>query len=531
MERRAIRDFVAIDRSQGLKHSILKQDLTSWLDSRMKSLEESASKNKSEHSALLRTLLRGSKRRKRALRSELNSGSFRRALSEDEQDDDPDDHDPADQHVLEDLDLMMSGSCGYGLGRLHHDPAESGIMPHAQSEYNFPITSCSSTLVPSTDFLQERLRGLHVSDHPRMTNDRAAVMPDHPNNENSINNSNNDSPKPEVRVRRSSAGDETMLFCDFGDFNTQELISSPVDFESNNNNNRDDGVGAGGIMVSGGSGLNSLEGHALLSTDYLSYSTQSESATSSHTLLQRPIPYSPAPQIRASLNQLQPPSNNFYQNMSFGGPGPLLRPPMLPPKSHIPPPYRPPPHNQQAGGPLLPGPLQPPFLNGPRPHFDEEHFSKMGLPSHPHHHALMGGAFSSSDGGSHDSHNDSGYCAVRGSGGPSPSLSGNFTSLNYLVTISRIISKFICTYDIPKLFFSGSQGRPDSRGPAFEVNEPSPPNTHISQPPVLKAALGPVISNGLSVAPRIRQLQMQISNNPPTTNNNNPTCAPRGSLV
>ena len=443
MERRAIRDFVAIDRSQGLKHSILKQDLTSWLDSRMKSLEESASKNKSEHSALLRTLLRGSKRRKRALRSELNSGSFRRALSEDEQEDDPDDHDPADQHVLEDLDLIMSGSCGYGLG-LHHNPAESGIMPHAQSEYNFPITSCSSTLVPSTDFLQERLRGLHVSDHPRMTNDDAVMLRSDPNNENSNNNSNNDSPKPEVRVRRSSAGDETMLFCDFGDFNTQELISSPVDFESNNNNNRDDNGGAGGIMVaaSGGSGLNSLEGHALLSTDYLSYSTQSESATSSHTLLQRPIPYSPAPQIRASLNQLQPPSNNFYQNMSFGGPGPLLRPPMLPPKSHIPPPYRPPPHNQQAGGPLPPGPLQPPFLNGPRPHFDEEHFSKMGLPTHPHHHhALMGGAFSSSDGGSHDSHNDSGYCAVRGSGGPSPSLSGNFTSLNYLVTISRIISK------------------------------------------------------------------------------------------
>ena len=75
--------------------------------------------------------------------------------------------------------------------------------------------------------------------------------------------------------------------------------------------------------------------------------------------------------------------------------------------------------------------------------------------------------------------------------------------------------------------FSGSQGRPDSRGPAFEVNEPSPPNTHVSQP-ILKASLGPVIPNGLSVAPRIRQLQMQLN---PTNNSNNPTCAPRGSLV
>jgi hypothetical protein len=56
-------------------------------------------------------------------------------------------------------------------------------------------------------------------------------------------------------------------------------------------------------------------------------------------------------------------------------------------------------------------------------------------------HPLLGlstttGAHSSSDGGSHDSHNDSGYCAVRiggggssaaGSGGPSPSLSGTRT--------------------------------------------------------------------------------------------------------
>ena len=88
--------------------------------------------------------------------------------------------------------------------------------------------------------------------------------------------------------------------------------------------------------------------------------------------------------------------------------------------------------------------------------------------------------------------------------------------------------------DYTKLI-SGSQGRPDSRGPAFEVNEPPPtqvpqhlPSRDSNPGPQLKASLGPVISNGLSVAPRIRQLQMQIANNPPS---NNPTCAPRGSLV
>ena len=310
----------------------------------MKSLEDSASKNKSEHSALLRTLLRGSKRRKRALRSELNSGSFRRALSEDEDDN-------AEDQVLEEMELMC-------------DPD-----PMVQSEYNFP----SSMVVPSTDFLQERLRGLHVSDHPRLSE-----------RQRNAEHSDNPSPKPEVRVRRNSAGDETMLFCDFGDFNTQELISSPVDFDQESHH--------GG----GSHAPHSLESHTLT----MPYSTQSESSNGMGLpMLQRPIPFSPAPQIRGP-----PPVSNFYQNMSFGP-----RPPMLPPKSHIPPPYRPPPHQQQ----------QPhPFLNGPRPHFDEEHFSKG--------HSLMGGAFSSSDGGSHDSHNDSGYCAVRGSGGPSPSLSGNF---------------------------------------------------------------------------------------------------------
>lgn len=76
MERRAIRDRIAIDRAQGVKHSLLKQDLSTWLESRVKSVEESAQKSQCEQVALLRSLLRGSKRRKRALRSELNSGKI-----------------------------------------------------------------------------------------------------------------------------------------------------------------------------------------------------------------------------------------------------------------------------------------------------------------------------------------------------------------------------------------------------------------------------------------------------------------------
>ena len=80
-------------------------------------------------------------------------------------------------------------------------------------------------------------------------------------------------------------------------------------------------------------------------------------------------------------------------------------PPQLPPKSHIPPPYRPPPTQ---------------FIDGPavlRSYEEEVHFHK----GHLTHHGTT--PMSSSDGGSHDSHNDSGYC-VRLSGVPSPSLSG-----------------------------------------------------------------------------------------------------------
>ena len=320
MERRAIRDRIAIDRNQAMKHTFLSQDLTQWMESRMKSLEDSASKNHHEHVALLRSLLRGSKRRKRALRSELTSGAFRRALSEDENEEND-------------------------VGDLDDDFINDDLNDHnmAQSEYNF----ASTTVVHNTEMLQERLRGLHVSDHPRL------LPGGQPGNQSP-------KPVPSVRVRRNSAGDETMLFCDFGDFNTQELISSPVDF-------------------------NPGPSPSLKLDPFLAYSTHSES-TSSHTL--RPIPYSP---VSCSST-----SNVLYQNMTFTK-AQMIPPPQIPPKSQIPPPYRPAP---------------PPQFLRKAPHltFDHDHQTILG-------------AMSSSDGGSHDSHNDSGYC-VRGSGGPSPSLSG-----------------------------------------------------------------------------------------------------------
>ena len=84
MERRAIRDRIALDRHQAMRNVMLKGDLSQWLEHRIKDLEASQNKKSTENRALVRNLLRGSKRRKRAIISELQSGSLRRAMSEDE---------------------------------------------------------------------------------------------------------------------------------------------------------------------------------------------------------------------------------------------------------------------------------------------------------------------------------------------------------------------------------------------------------------------------------------------------------------
>ena len=102
------------------------------------------------------------------------------------------------------------------------------------------------------------------------------------------------------------------------------------------------------------------------------------------------------------------------------------------------------------------------------------------------------------------------------------------------VPLCQVVLKYKQTYELSELnyVFTGSQGRPDSRGPPALIEVHEPPS-HTNQVPLLKASLGPVLSNGNSVAPRIRQLQMQLGVQASTTNGHqpSPTCAPRGSLV
>ena len=105
MERRAIRDRVALDRQAGVRDLILRGDLSKWLERRIADLEKSAETRDGEvgfsplellrvarhqfrihfqDAAFMRTVLRSSRRRKgtAALLSELQNGTLRRATSQ-----------------------------------------------------------------------------------------------------------------------------------------------------------------------------------------------------------------------------------------------------------------------------------------------------------------------------------------------------------------------------------------------------------------------------------------------------------------
>lgn len=323
--------------------------------------------------------------------------------------------------------------------------------------------------------LDNRLEELRVSDHPHLD-------PDQPVYENTV-----EQIQPKIRVRRSSAGDEATLICDFGDFKTQELLTRPSDFSP---------------ATSLSSFQRGAAGRQQSHHDVLNYSTNSESYHgSSNVSYPRSIPEHPGLQrLTSDQSPTASTSGGIYQNyiqhtnrvvppvmpkpvrpfapaLFNMGPVDLVNhpypsqspvnkfslkpspPPRVPPKQTLPPPYRPPPG--QSTVPNIPRSYHHPLHNNGNssgiPHQPlqaffmppiEEDATGTSLLINPlsvqinrfDRHPILGlttttGTHSSSDGGSHDSHNDSGYCAVRigggssaaGSGGPSPSLSGLLT--------------------------------------------------------------------------------------------------------
>ena len=89
MDRRAVRERMAIDRHSAARSALLKDEMMTWFERSLNNFEAGVSSGGGggggglEH-IMSRTLLRGSKRKKRSIRSQIQSGALRRALSEDE---------------------------------------------------------------------------------------------------------------------------------------------------------------------------------------------------------------------------------------------------------------------------------------------------------------------------------------------------------------------------------------------------------------------------------------------------------------
>ena len=83
MERRAIRDRIAAERYQTMRDVMLRGDLSAWLEKRVQELETNQALRNGEDAAFMRTILRSSKKRKKSFWTELQSGTLRRAASDD----------------------------------------------------------------------------------------------------------------------------------------------------------------------------------------------------------------------------------------------------------------------------------------------------------------------------------------------------------------------------------------------------------------------------------------------------------------
>ena len=349
----------------------------------------------------------------------------------------------------------------------HMDSDENENMA-VQSEFGFKHFNFES--------LDDRFDELRVSDRPHLD-------PDQPVYENT-----SEPIQPKIRVRRSSAGDEATLICDFGDFKTQELLTRPGDFSPapsltsfqrggrsqgksiailNYSTNSESYHGGGGSSVSY---PRSIPEHSVLQRLTTEPPTSSSSTASGGIIYQNyvhpanrgvppvmpkpvrpfaPAMFNPSPVNQAFSDQGPPPGSGRFSLKSAS-------PPRVPPKQSLPPPYRPPPFQnslpqiprssyQPLYSPNGTGGAHQPLQTFFMPPIEEDATGTTVLMNmNPltvqinrfDRHPMLGlttttGTHSSSDGGSHDSHNDSGYCAVRiggssaaGSGGPSPSLSG-----------------------------------------------------------------------------------------------------------
>ena len=396
MDRRALRERIAIERQQAVRDVGLKRDLASWLDKKLQEIEVKHGAD-AKNAALLRSLaVRASKRGKKYVLSDIEGGgTLRRAMSEE---------------LLSDVGLA-GDSEARDLGDL--------VMSDASAIGSSAADSGDSTNI---------YKGLKVSDKPSAIGGRLVSS---------------------GRVRRNSAGDSESA----GHF--PGPVIQPVTSVTRADQELRESVRMAPSTASESFHDTSVTSVSTCDTTERQTDRESLSRMSGgrQAGLIRPIPmcYSSEnlpshpglgePSKPGPTGPYQPPADSQTYNFPSGSQiHPIRRftteadihhatPLMLDAPGHAPslaaPPYRAPPHPAPAhlyhprDRLPRPGPLLPPV--------DEDEYVPLEDKEQDLHRQLLNLPVLQSDGGSHDSHNDSGYSTRLGaSAGPSPSLSGKY---------------------------------------------------------------------------------------------------------
>ena len=393
MDRRALRERIAIERQQAVRDVGLKRDLASWLDKKLQEIEVKHGAD-AKNAALLRSLaVRASKRGKKYVLSDIEGGgTLRRSMSEE---------------LLSDVGIA-------------EDSEARDLGQHRMTSGSSAANIGDSTNV---------YKGLKVSDTPSAHGGRLA--------------SSN-------RVRRNSAGD------------SESAAQYPVTHSSVTDSDRELRESVRMAPSTASESFHDTSVTSVSTSDRPGSGAERRTDSASESLsrmsggrqagLIRPIPmcYSsenlPGLQGESSKSgQYQPPSDNQAYPHPPPFPASQIQPirrftteadihhatPLMldTAPGHAPslsaPPYRAPPHPAPAhlyhprDRLARPGPLLPPV--------DEDEYVALEDKEQDLHRQLLNLPVLQSDGGSHDSHNDSGYSTRLGaSAGPSPSLSGKY---------------------------------------------------------------------------------------------------------
>ena len=380
MDRRALRERIAIERQQAVRDVGLKRDLASWLDKKLQEIEVKHGAD-AKNAALLRSLaVRASKRGKKYVLSDIEGGgTLRRSMSEE---------------LLSDVGLPEDTEARDMMG------ASVGNISDSTNVYKGLKVSDTPSAHGGRLVSSGRVRRNSAGD-----SESAGL---YPVTQNSVTSEDRTELRESVRMAHSTAS-ESYHDTSVTSVSTCDRPGSGAERERRSETSESLSRMSGGRQA------------GLIRPIPMCYSSENLPGEAS-----KPGQYQPPSDSQAypppfPSSQIQP-IRRFTTEADIHHATPLMldTAPAL-----TAPPYRAPPHPAPAhlyhprDRLARPGPLLPPV--------DEDEYVALEDKEQDLHRQLLNLPVLQSDGGSHDSHNDSGYSTRLGaSAGPSPSLSGKY---------------------------------------------------------------------------------------------------------